>query len=90
MRKLVGKVTTEERDEIQKLFERKNGLTELIKIISVSDKELYEHIVEDLGQTSTKSQAWWNKMQQHYQWESHDNGNWEIVFDTCEIYLNWK
>ena len=29
MKKLVGKVTTEERDEIQSLFERRNGLTEL-------------------------------------------------------------
>lgn len=22
-----------------------------------------------------------------YQWESHENGNWEINFETCEIYL---
>ena len=31
-RKIVGHVTLEERDEIQKLYERKNGLTELAKI----------------------------------------------------------
>ena len=22
-----------------------------------------------------------------YQWESADGGNWEINFDTCEIFL---
>ena len=36
-RKLVGQVTPEERDEIQALFERRNGLNELAKILT-SDK----------------------------------------------------
>ncbi len=31
MKKLVGQVTVEEKDEIQKLFERRNGLNELAK-----------------------------------------------------------
>ncbi len=26
-------------------------------------------------------------MGQKYQWESVDGGNWEIDFETCEIYL---
>lgn len=26
-------------------------------------------------------------MSEKYQWESIDGGNWEIDFDTCEIYL---
>ena len=33
MKKTVGRVTPEERSEIQKLFERKNGLAELAKIV---------------------------------------------------------
>ena len=32
MRKVVGKVTEEEKCEIQQLFERQNGLNELAKI----------------------------------------------------------
>ena len=40
IRKIVGQVTPEERDEIQKLFERKNGLTELAKILTVKNGEL--------------------------------------------------
>lgn len=31
MKKLIGKVTPTERDEIRSMFERKNGLTELFK-----------------------------------------------------------
>ena len=86
-RKIVGIVTPEERDEIQKLFERQNGLNELAKILTSDNTELYEKLVKDMGETSTKFQSWWTRMSQKYQWESTDNGNWEINFDTCEIYL---
>ena len=86
-RKLVGQVTPEERNEIQTLFERRNGLNELAKILTSDSAELYEKLVKDMGETSTKFQGWWNRMSQKYQWESSENGNWEINFDTCEIFL---
>ena len=86
-RKLVGQVTPEERDEIQMLFERRNGLNELAKILTSYNAELYEKLVKDMGETSTIFQNWWTRMSQKYQWESLENGNWEINFDTCEIYL---
>lgn len=87
MKKEVGRVTEQERDEIQTLFERRNGLTELAKILSVDNKELYERLISDMGETSTKFQQWWNRMGEKYQWESADNGNWEIDFNECKIYL---
>ena len=40
-----------------------------------------------MGETGTKFQKWWDSMSQKYNWESAENGNWEINFDTCEIYL---
>lgn len=86
-RKIVGQVTPKERDEIQALFERRNGLNELAKILTSDNAELYEKLVKDMGITSTKFQNWWNRMSQKYQWESTENGNWEINFDTCEVYL---
>jgi CXXX repeat modification system protein len=86
-RRLVGQVTPEERNEIQTLFERRNGLNELAKILTSDNTELYEKLVKDMGETSTKFQSWWNRMSQKYQWESSENGNWEINFDTCEIFL---
>lgn len=86
-RKLIGQVTTEEKNEIQTLFERRNGLNELAKIVTADNHDLYEKLVKDMGETGTKFQAWWDTMAQKYQWESADGGNWEINFDTCEIFL---
>ncbi len=87
MKKTIGQVTPEERDEIQALFERRNGLNELAKIVTADNEELYEKLVKDMGETGTKFQAWWNRMADKYQWESIDDGHWEINFDTCDIYL---
>lgn len=87
IRKLVGQVTPEERQEIQTLFERRNGLNELAKILTVENAELYEKLVKDMGETGTKFQQWWDRMAEKYQWEAVENGNWEINFDTCEIFL---
>lgn len=87
MTKKIGKVSPEERDLILDLFERKNGLTELAKILSPDNELLYEKLVNDLGETTYRFQAWWNQMSQKYNWESSAGGNWEINFDTCEIYL---
>lgn len=86
-KKVVGQVTVEEKNEIQTLFERRNGLNELAKIVTADNTELYEKLVKDMGETSSKFQSWWNTMAQKYQWESAENGNWEINFETCEIYL---
>ena len=87
IRKVVGQVTIEERNEIQQLFERRNGLNELAKILTADNHELYEKLVKDMGETGTKFQSWWDRIGEKYQWESIEGGNWEINFDTCEIYL---
>ena len=87
IKKLLGPVTPEERNEIQSLFERRNGLNELAKILTADNSELYEKLVKDLGDTGTKFQGWWDRMAEKYKWESAEDGNWEINFETCEIYL---
>lgn len=87
MKKVVGQVSELEKREIQILFERRNGLNELAKILTADNTELYERLIKDLGETSIKFQKWWNQMSEKYQYESIDGGNWEIDFDTCEIYL---
>lgn len=86
-KQIIGHVLPEERDEIQSLFEGRNGLNELAKILTSDNVELYERLVKDMGETSIKFQQWWNRMGEKYQWESADNGNWEIDFSACEIYL---
>ena len=67
MKKLVGKVTEEEKNEILSLFERRNGLNELAKILMVEHETLYEKLVRDLGNTGLKFQKWWDIMAAKYQ-----------------------
>lgn len=86
MKTFIGTVTVEERDEIRSLFERKNGLIELLKVINDNDT-IYERLVVDMGKTSTRFENWWGKMGQQYQWPSTPDSHWEIDFETCEIYL---
>lgn len=86
-KKVIGQVTPKEKSEIQMLFERRNGLNELAKILTADNAELYEKLVKDLGETGAKFQGWWDRMAEKYQWESSEGGNWEINFDTCEIFL---
>lgn len=87
MKKEIGLVSDEERDEIQRLFERRNGLNELAKILTADNAELYERLVRDMGETGTKFQNWWDTMAAKYQWESTPDGHWEIDFESCKIYL---
>ena len=68
-------------------FERHNGLNELARIVTADNENLYKKLVKDLGETGTKFQNWWDRMGTKYQWESVEGGNWEINFETCEIFL---
>lgn len=87
MKTKVGQVTIEEKDEIQSLFERKNGLKELFQILQPDNETLYQKLIADMGKTSTEFQNWWSQMSEKYNWEKSKNGRWEIDFDTCEIFL---
>lgn len=62
MKKIVGTVTNEEKNEILRLFERRNGLNELALILTAENDALYEKLVNDLGETGTKFQNWWARM----------------------------
>lgn len=86
-KKLVGQVTPDEKNEIQQLFERRNGLNELALILTADNESLYEKLVKDMGDTGIKFQSWWNRMGEKYHWEGSADGHWEINFETCEIYL---
>lgn len=87
VKRIIGHVSIEEKNEIQTLFERRNGLNELAKILTADNNELYERLIKDLGETNSKFQNWWNRMYEKYHWESVEGGNWEIDFETCNIFL---
>ena len=87
MKRIIGSVTEQEKNEIQSLFERRNGLNELAMILTADNEALYEKLVKDLGETGMNFQNWWDRLAAKYQWESVEGGNWEINFETCEIML---
>lgn len=70
MRKKVGQVSESEKLQIQQLFERRNGLAELAKIVTADNDELYNKLVKDMGETSSKFQQWWDDTSSKYNWES--------------------
>ncbi len=90
MKKEVGQVTPEEAATIRDLFERRNGLAELAKILPAENNELYEKLIKDISVTAANFQQWWDTTSTRYGWESDENGNWEINFQTNKIYLVTK
>ncbi len=86
-KKLVGKVTPEQRDEIQALYERRNSLKELLLIVPKDNQDLYERVFADMTQAQKNFDQWWADRGAEYLWEGKVNGRWEINFETCEIYL---
>jgi CXXX repeat modification system protein len=87
----IGTVTPEERDNIRILHERRNALMELFKTLPDLEKDeadfLYEKIVNDLGQVTTKYHDWWTQMSLRYKWENSNGMQWEIEFETCNIFI---
>lgn len=81
----LGKVTIEECQEFKKLVERKLGLVELTKSLSKANKEVYEQVVSDLGETEFLIKDWWARMSQVYKLEIIPGSNIRINFETCEI-----
>lgn len=90
--RVVGRITPKERDEIQLLFERRNGLNALVLSLQESstilaNEAFYEKLVADMGRTTTRFQKWWDDKAALYGWESVPGLHWTVDFETCEIRL---
>lgn len=85
MKKVVGKVTEEEKAVIKELNAHRNSLEELLLILP-KDDELYKIAINDMDETTKKYKEWWNQYYTKYQWEK-GNGDWRILFDTNEIVI---
>lgn len=86
-KKMIGHVTPEQRDVIQGLFERRNSLKELFMIVDPANTALYERVVADMAETQKKFDQWWADRAAEYHWEATENGNWEINFESCNIFI---
>jgi len=91
---LVGRVTPEERDEIQELYRRKAGLAALMTTLARMDAAtlrstpLYEKLVRDMGEATLAYEGWWERTAIKYHWTSHrPDQKWHIDFATCDVQL---
>ena len=86
-----GKVTEAECDEIKRLYHRKIALQELFQVVAKMElgkiEKIYEKVLLDMGDTSTKFQDWWDTTAKKYGWVSIEGANWKINFSTCEVSL---
>lgn len=89
----VGSVTEQEKKDMLRLYERKLALQELVITLPTqcldqdSKDELYDRIMIDMGTNKLKFDKWWAEMAQKYGWMALPNGQWNIDFETNEIYL---
>lgn len=85
-----GKLTAEETEFIQKLYQRKMALLELMPTIKTPmDKEsldyIYEKIVNDLQETNQKMHKWWLDVSNSHGWKYGDGDMWSVNFKDREV-----
>lgn len=68
MDKVICRLTDEEKNEIEAIFERKVALENLTKLPDVvSNAALYEKLIADYGKTTIRFQKWWQTATEKYQ-----------------------
>jgi CXXX repeat modification system protein len=89
MKRRIGQVSEQEKQEIRALANRKNALIELSKIIEVNDgnRSQYEKLVQDIVEATICFRQWWNDMETKRQWNKQPAESWEIDFRTNDVYL---
>lgn len=89
--KLLGTITAEESEYVRKLLGRKDALKELAQIIPAQEKNkdnLYERIIDDMAETSTKIEVWWKETSKKYGWSYDASDRWYLNVESNEISLD--
>lgn len=82
-----------EREQIQNIFERLNGIGELkytlnSEKLDISTRELItSKIDKELPILKEEYKKWWAAMCKKYQWKAVENGNFVIKFDKNEVFI---
>lgn len=87
MKILLGKVNIIDKNKIEKLFERYNGLEELNMIVSHEEIDLKKQIETDIYVTNLKIDKLFKEMASRYKWVIDTNIHWEIDYETNEVYF---
>lgn len=82
MSNVIYTLNDNEKKEIEELFEKKIALENLIKSISLEQRDLYNSLLEDYTKNNTLYLNWFNKMKKKYSWSGE---NWRVDFETGEV-----
>ena len=85
--KMVGQVCEEEKNIIFDLYEKRNALVNLKKIIDEKDF-LYLKLMKELEHTRQEESKWWEEKAVKYNWESRQGCVWRINFDNNKVFLD--
>jgi len=83
MSNVIWILNEDEKVEIQKLFEKKIALENLINVIDPSNDTMYNKITTDYAKITGMFQKWWTQTSERYNWESGEH--WSVNFDTNEV-----
>jgi len=83
---ILGKISVEESSKLQRIFQRKLALLEILPTIKAPmDKEtldyLYEKAVADLQQTNQRMKEWWAEVSKIHGWEYGEGYSWSVNFN---------
>lgn len=85
--KKVGMVEFEEAERIYKIFMRKKALEELELISDKLSNSLKLKLKQEYELSNSQFYEWWDEMSDKYSFDIQENCQWEIDFDTYEIFL---
>lgn len=100
MKKIVGKVTEDEKNELVMLFEQHQLLSNMVTLINnpystskeedrLTDEErdiLYEKLIGNIEKSKLSFDCWWYERSKKYQWPKLENTILKIDFQTNEVY----
>lgn len=86
MTKYVGTVLEEDKNKIIDIHEKKIALDNLKHIIG-SNNQLLDKLKLNYKEMSLDYDNWFAQLGTKYQFESSENGQWQVDFSTGEVYL---
>jgi CXXX repeat modification system protein len=89
---VVGRVSADERNQIQELLSTRYGLMELLSVFeegptAPDEKRFFNKVNQDLKSVSSRLDSWWASAVRKHHWRITRDCQWQIDFETGEISL---
>lgn len=88
-KKVVGRVSEEEKNEIEVLFEHREALKSLVSSLSdevlLEDAIVYDKYIAEIAEINYRYRSWWERMEMQYNWPKLPKEHLTIDFNTNEV-----